>query len=110
MIHYGLEVLDPTFFLPASLIICAAVSLATGSSWSTTATMGIALIGIGKAMGISEAMTAGAVISGAYFGDKLSPLSDTTNLAPAMAGTDLEFILKTNLLLKKNVDMLVGKL
>ena len=89
MIHYGLELLDPTFFLPASLIICAAVSLATGSSWSTTATMGIALIGIGKAMGISEAMTAGAVISGAYFGDKLSPLSDTTNLAPAMAGTDL---------------------
>lgn len=89
MIHYGLDLLDPTFFLPASLVICAAVSLATGSSWSTTATMGIALIGIGKAMGISEAMTAGAVISGAYFGDKLSPLSDTTNLAPAMAGTDL---------------------
>ena len=89
MIHYGLDLLDPTVFLPASLVICAAVSLATGSSWSTTATMGIALIGIGKAMGISEAMTAGAVISGAYFGDKLSPLSDTTNLAPAMAGTDL---------------------
>ena len=89
MIYYGLKVLHPSYFLPASLIICAAVSLATGSSWSTTATMGIALIGIGSALGISEGMTAGAVISGAYFGDKMSPLSDTTNLAPAMAGTDL---------------------
>lgn len=89
MIYYGLDLLHPTFFLPASLVICAAVSIATGSSWSTTATMGIALIGIGNALGISEAMTAGAVISGAYFGDKMSPLSDTTNLAPAMAGTDL---------------------
>jgi len=89
MIYYGLEVLDPSYFLPASLIICAAVSLATGSSWSTTATMGIALIGIGSALGISEGLTAGAVISGAYFGDKMSPLSDTTNLAPAMAGAEL---------------------
>ncbi|MDX5404223.1 MAG: Na+/H+ antiporter NhaC [Bacteroidota bacterium] len=89
MIYYGLKLLDPSFFLPASLVICALVSLATGSSWSTTATVGIALIGIGKAMGMNEGLVAGAIISGAYFGDKMSPLSDTTNLAPAMAGTDL---------------------
>lgn len=89
MIYYGLQILDPSYFLPASAIICAIISLATGSSWSTTATVGIALIGIGQALGMNEAMVAGAVISGAYFGDKLSPLSDTTNLAPAMAGTDL---------------------
>lgn len=89
MIYYGLQILSPEVFLPAAAIICAMVSLATGSSWSTTATVGIALIGIGKAIGISEAMVAGSVISGAYFGDKISPLSDTTNLAPAMAGTDL---------------------
>lgn len=89
MIYYGLQILNPEIFLPAAAVICALVSLATGSSWSTTATVGIALIGIGKAMGISEAMIAGSVISGAYFGDKISPLSDTTNLAPAMAGTDL---------------------
>lgn len=89
MIYYGLEILKPSFFLPATAIICALVSLATGSSWSTTATVGIALIGIGKALALNEALVAGAVISGAYFGDKLSPLSDTTNLAPAMAGTDL---------------------
>lgn len=89
MIYYGLQILDPSYFLPASAVICAIISLATGSSWSTTATVGIALIGIGQALGMNEAMVAGAVISGAYFGDKLSPLSDTTNLAPAMAGTDL---------------------
>ncbi len=89
MIYYGLQILKPEIFLPAAAIICAMVSLATGSSWSTSATVGIALIGIGKAIGISEAMVAGSVISGAYFGDKISPLSDTTNLAPAMAGTDL---------------------
>lgn len=89
MIYYGLQVLNPTVFLPATAIICALVSLATGSSWSTTATVGIALIGIGKALGVNEAYVAGSVISGAYFGDKISPLSDTTNLAPAMAGTDL---------------------
>lgn len=89
MIYYGLQILNPQIFLPAAAIICALISLATGSSWSTTATVGIALIGIGRAIGISEAMVAGAVISGAYFGDKISPLSDTTNLAPAMAGTDL---------------------
>lgn len=89
MIYYGLQLLSPTIFLPLTLIICAIISLATGSSWSTTATVGIALIGIGESMDISVAMTAGAVISGAYFGDKLSPLSDTTNLASAMAGSEL---------------------
>lgn len=89
MVYYGLEVLNPTYFLFTTVIICALVSIATGSSWSTTATVGIALIAIGNAMGIDTAMVAGAIISGAYFGDKMSPLSDTTNLAPAMAGTDL---------------------
>lgn len=89
MIYYGLKLLSPDVFLPITAIICALISIATGSSWGTSATVGIALIGIGKAMGMNEAMVAGAVISGAYFGDKLSPLSDTTNLAPAMAGTDL---------------------
>lgn len=89
MIFYGLQILHPTFFLPACIIICAIISLATGSSWTTSATVGIALIGIGKVLGIPMGMSAGAVISGAYFGDKLSPLSDTTNLAPAMAGGEL---------------------
>ena len=89
MIYYGLKMLTPSVFLPATLLICSVVSLATGSSWSTSATVGIALVGIGKTIGIPEAMSAGAVISGAYFGDKLSPMSDTTNLAPAVAGTDL---------------------
>ncbi|MBX2829003.1 MAG: Na+/H+ antiporter NhaC [Flavobacteriaceae bacterium] len=89
MVYYGLKVLSPEIFLPASIIIAAIISIATGSSWTTSATVGIALIGIGSALGISGGMIAGAVISGAYFGDKMSPLSDTTNLAPAMAGTDL---------------------
>jgi NhaC family Na+:H+ antiporter len=89
MIYYGLQILNPTIFLAACLIICAIISIATGSSWTTSATVGIALIGIGEALGISLGMTAGAVLSGAYFGDKMSPMSDTTNLAPAMAGTDL---------------------
>ncbi|MFL2576143.1 MAG: Na+/H+ antiporter NhaC [Flavobacteriaceae bacterium] len=89
MIYYGLQILHPTFFLVACIIICALISLATGSSWTTSATIGIALIGIGKAMGLPVGMIAGAVISGAYFGDKMSPLSDTTNLAPAMAGGEL---------------------
>lgn len=89
LIYYGMQILNAKIFLVACVIICAIVSIATGSSWTTSATIGIALIGIAKALGISEAMTAGAVISGAYFGDKLSPMSDTTNLAPAMAGTDL---------------------
>ena len=89
MIYYGLQILSPTIFLPATLIICSVISIATGSSWTTSATVGIALIGIGGALGFDLGMVAGAVISGAYFGDKLSPMSDTTNLAPAMAGTDL---------------------
>lgn len=89
MIYYGLDILNPTIFLAACVIICAVISVATGSSWTTSATVGIALIGIAGALDISAGMTAGAVLSGAYFGDKLSPLSDTTNLAPAMAGTDL---------------------
>lgn len=89
MIYYGLQLLNPTIFLAACVIICAVISIATGSSWTTSATVGIALVGIGDALGVSMGMTAGAVLSGAYFGDKMSPLSDTTNLAPAMAGTDL---------------------
>ena len=89
MIYYGLQLLNPTFFLVACIVICALISIATGSSWTTSATVGIALIGIGKAMGMPVGMIAGAVISGAYFGDKMSPLSDTTNLAPAMAGGEL---------------------
>lgn len=89
MIYYGLQVLNPTIFLVAACVVCAMVSLATGSSWSTVATVGIALLGIGQTLGMQEGVVGGAIISGAYFGDKMSPLSDTTNLAPAMAGTDL---------------------
>lgn len=89
MIYYGLEILHPSIFLVAACIVSAIISLATGSSWSTIATVGVALIGIGTALGLSTGMVAGAIISGAYFGDKMSPLSDTTNLAPAMAGTEL---------------------
>lgn len=89
MIYYGVKIFHPTFFLPLSCLVCCIISLATGSSWSTGGTIGIALVGVGDALGIPTPMVAGAVISGAYFGDKLSPLSDTTNLAPAMAGTEL---------------------
>lgn len=89
MIYYGLQVLNPTIFLAACVVICAVISVATGSSWTTSATVGIALIGIADALGVPLGMTAGAILSGAYFGDKISPMSDTTNLAPAMAGTDL---------------------
>jgi len=89
MIYYGLELLNPTIFLFAACLVCSIVSLATGSSWATIATVGIALMGIGGALGIGEGLVAGAVISGAYFGDKMSPLSDTTNLAPAVAGAEL---------------------
>jgi Na+:H+ antiporter, NhaC family len=89
MIYYGLKILNPVIFLFAACVVCAIVSISTGSSWSTIATVGIALLGIGKALDIHEGVIAGAIISGAYFGDKMSPLSDTTNLAPAMAGTDL---------------------
>jgi NhaC family Na+:H+ antiporter len=89
MIYYGLQVLSPAIFLIAACFISAVVSVSTGSSWTTVATVGVALLGIGKALGFEEGIIAGAIISGAYFGDKMSPLSDTTNLAPAMAGTDL---------------------
>jgi len=89
LIYGGLKILSPGIFLPASVVICAVISLATGSSWTTSATVGIALIGIAKAIGISPGMAAGAVLSGAYFGDKMSPLSDTTNLAASMSGAEL---------------------
>jgi len=89
MIDYGLAILTPKTFLIVSLLICSIVSLATGSSWGTAASIGVALMGVGAGLGISPGMTAGAVISGAYFGDKMSPLSDTTNLAPAVSGAKL---------------------
>lgn len=89
MIFYGLKLLSPSIFLLATCLICALVSLATGSSWSTAGTVGIALIGVGQGLGIPLPMVAGSIISGSYFGDKMSPLSDTTNLAPAVAGADL---------------------
>jgi NhaC family Na+:H+ antiporter len=89
MIAYGLDLLSPAVFPAAACLICCLVSLATGSSWSTAATVGIALIGIGEGLDLPRPMVAGAIISGAYFGDKMSPLSDTTNLAPAMAGSGL---------------------
>ncbi|MCB0781890.1 MAG: sodium:proton antiporter, partial [Flavobacteriales bacterium] len=89
MIAHGVQLLSPKVFLVATCLVCAVVSLATGSSWSTAATVGIALIGVGRALDLNEGLVAGAVISGAYFGDKLSPLSDTTNLAPAVAGGEL---------------------
>ncbi|MBH54486.1 MAG: Na+/H+ antiporter NhaC [Opitutaceae bacterium] len=88
-IFYGLKMLSPGIFLVATCLICAVVSFATGSSWSTAGTVGVALVGIGQGLGLPLAMVAGAIVSGAYFGDKLSPLSDTTNLAPAVAGSEL---------------------
>ena len=102
MIYYGLKLLSPKVFLVAAVLICSITSLATGISWGTMGTMGLALIGIGAGLGMPVGPTAGAVISGAYFGDKLSPLSDTTNLAPAMAGTDVfthvKYMLKSTLI------------
>ena len=89
MIYYGLKIIHPSVFLLTALVVCCLVSLVTGSSWSTIATIGVALLGIGKTLGLHEGLVAGAIISGSYFGDKMSPLSDTTNLAPAVAGTDL---------------------
>lgn len=89
MMYYGIKVISPSVFLLTACILCSIVSLATGSSWSTAGSMGVALIGVGTALGFPDVMTAGAVVSGAYFGDKMSPLSDTTNLAPAMAGATL---------------------
>ncbi len=89
LIYYGLELLNPSLFYAATCLICAIVAMSIGSSWTTAATVGVALMGVANGMGLSEAMAAGAVVSGAYFGDKISPLSETTNLAPAVAGTDL---------------------
>lgn len=89
MIYYGLKILKPQIFFIATVLICSITALATGTSWGTMGTMGVALMGIGFGLGLNPAMTAGAILSGAYFGDKMSPLSDTTNLAPAMAGTDI---------------------
>lgn len=89
MVYYGLEILHPKIFLAACVVLSVIISLATGSSWTTSATIGIALVGIGSVIGMNEGMVAGAVLSGAYFGDKISPMSDTTNLAAAMAGTGL---------------------
>lgn len=89
MIYYGLMIIKPSIFLVATVIITSITSIATGTSWGAAGTMGIALMGIAKGLGIPAPITAGAVLSGAYFGDKMSPLSDTTNLAPAMAGTDV---------------------
>lgn len=89
MIYYGLKIISPSIFLFTAAIMCSIVAIATGSAWTTAGTVGIALIGIGTSLGMPKPMIAGAIISGAYFGDKISPLSDTTNLAPAMAGTDL---------------------
>ncbi|MEZ5439738.1 MAG: Na+/H+ antiporter NhaC [Lysobacteraceae bacterium] len=89
LIYYGVELLSPSFFYPATCLICAIVGLTIGSSWTVAGTLGVALMGVSQGLGLSPAITAGAIISGAYFGDKMSPLSDTTNLAPATAGSDL---------------------
>lgn len=89
LIDYGLKMLSPKYFLAATVLICSVVALSTGSSWTTAGTVGLALMGVGGALGVPAAMTAGAIVSGSYFGDKMSPLSDTTNLAPAVSGGDL---------------------
>ncbi|MCF6195644.1 MAG: Na+/H+ antiporter NhaC, partial [Emcibacter sp.] len=89
MIYYGLQVINPSFFYVTACILCAATAISIGSSWSTAGTVGVGLIGISAGLGMSPEITAGAIISGAYFGDKMSPLSDTTNLAPAVAGSGL---------------------
>ena len=89
MIYYGLNILSPSIFYFTACVICAIASLSIGSSWTVAGTLGVALMGIATGLGLSPSVTAGAIISGAYFGDKMSPLSDTTNLAPAIAGTDL---------------------
>lgn len=102
MVYYGLSILTPQIFLVATIIICSITALATGTSWGAAGTVGIALMGVAAGLGIPAPMAAGAIISGVYFGDKMSPLSDTTNLAPAMAGTDvfthIKFMLKPTLI------------
>ncbi|NCB72241.1 MAG: Na+/H+ antiporter NhaC, partial [Clostridia bacterium] len=102
MIYYGLKILSPQIFLVAAVIICSITSLATGTSWGTAGTIGVALMGVATGLGIPAPIAAGAIISGSYFGDKMSPLSDTTNLAPAMAGTDVfthvKFMMKPTLI------------
>lgn len=102
MIYYGLSILSPSIFLVATVIICSITSLATGTSWGAAGTIGLALMGIAQGLGIPAPIAAGAIISGVYFGDKMSPLSDTTNLAPAMAGTDvfthIKFMLPTTII------------
>lgn len=102
MIYYGLNIISPSIFLLATVIICSITSLATGTSWGTAGTIGIALMGVAQGLGIPAPIAAGAIISGAYFGDKMSPLSDTTNLAPAMAGTDVfthaKFMVRSNVI------------
>lgn len=89
LVVYGTQIISPSIFLPSACIACAIVSVSTGSSWTTIATVGVALLAVGQGMGFDKPVVAGAVISGAYFGDKLSPLSDTTNLAAAVANTKL---------------------
>jgi NhaC family Na+:H+ antiporter len=89
MIYYGLSLINPDIFYVTVCLVCAATSISIGSSWSTVGTIGLGLMGVSASMGMSPEITAGAIISGAYFGDKMSPLSDTTNLAPAVAGTNL---------------------
>lgn len=89
MIYYGLSWISPKLFLVTACLLCTLVATFTGSSWSTMGTVGVALMGVGAGLHVHAGMTAGAIISGAYFGDKMSPLSDTTNLAPAMTGTEL---------------------
>ena len=89
LIYYGLQLLSPSWFYAASCLLCGIVAMSIGSSWTTAATIGVALIGVASGLGLSPAITAGAIVSGAYFGDKLSPLSETTNLAPAVAGAEL---------------------
>ena len=89
MIYYGLKILNPHYFLITAAVLCSIVSLVIGSSYTTAGTIGVALIGISLGLGINPAMAAGAVVSGAYFGDKMSPMSDTTNLAPAVAGSNV---------------------
>src|SRR5690606_21120352 len=89
LIWYGLTMLNPQIFLVAAMVLCSVVSLSLGTSWGTVGTVGVALMGIGAGFGILPYWTAGAVVSGAFFGDKISPLSDTTNLAPAVTGVNI---------------------